>query len=164
LPERRECPVCGVEIIVRKDGKLRVHWLTEESAMVARYGAAGARQARGDILKAGDPCPGGAVPEPKSIEDKARRYIAEGHVKVARVTPTERIVHVQGSKEAPYVVRVLSNATICPCEAKTWRCAHVVAALLVVDPPEADETVDELDKLLAPTAPSTVSEDIEGSW
>jgi hypothetical protein len=136
---RQKCPECGEDISVRKDGLLRVHYRVK-----------------------GDPCPGGADPDPKTIDVKARQYLAQARVKVVRVAPADALVLVQGSKEEPYPVRLHGDAWVCPCEARTWRCAHIVAARLVV--PEDMEVAGfgprldgELNTLL--TEPSVVADD-----
>lgn len=106
---KQRCPECGEDITVRKDGQLRVHYRA-----------------------AGDPCPGGASPDPKNIEQKARQYLAQARLKVVRVAPGDCVILVQGSKPDPYTVRLVGDVWSCTCEARTWRCAHVVAGMLVV--------------------------------
>ena len=63
---------------------------------------------------------------------KARQYLAQARVKVVRVAPADAVVLVQGSKEEPYTVRLVGDVWTCTCEARTWRCAHIVAARLVI--------------------------------
>lgn len=67
-----------------------------------------------------------------SVEEKSARYIAEGRVRVVSVTGSSAIVLVFGSADEPYRVTYHGGAWQCPCPARTWRCAHVVASSLVV--------------------------------
>jgi hypothetical protein len=106
---RLKCAECQEDITVRKDGMLRVHWLEN-----------------------GDVCPGGAEPTLKNIAAKAHRYLAQGRVKVVRAESGDCEVEVYGSKPEPYRVRLIGDVWSCPCEARTWRCTHVVAAALVI--------------------------------
>lgn len=94
--------------------------------------AAGAPRRHGPRAK---PCPGGARPRPKSLEEKAFRYVEEGRVKVISIDRENgmALVEVQGSKEDPYRVRYAGGVWTDNCDAKQWRCSHVVAAGLVID-------------------------------
>jgi hypothetical protein len=135
---KQKCPDCQEEITVRKDGLLRVHYVN------------------------GAPCRGGASPDPKSIEQKARQYLAQARVKVVRVAPGDCVILVQGSKPEPYTVRLVGDVWLCTCEARTWRCAHVVAGMLIVPdgmaiPAFGPQPDGELDTLL--TEPSVVASD-----
>jgi uncharacterized Zn finger protein len=137
---KQKCPECQEEITVRKDGLLRVHYRA-----------------------AGDPCPGGASPDPKNIEQKARQYLAQARVKVVRVAPGDCVILVQGSQPDPYKVRLVGDVWMCTCEARTWRCAHVVAGMLVVPdgmaiPAFGPQLDGELNTLL--DEPSVVAEDV----
>lgn len=134
MSTRLKCAECGEDITVRKDGLLRVHWLPN-----------------------GEVCPGGAEPTLKNIAAKANRYLAQGRVKVVRAEPGDCEVEVYGSKPEPYRVRLVGDVWTCPCEARTWRCAHVVAAALVIPsalavPGFGDGEGGELDAFL--TVPS----------
>jgi len=138
---KRVCTGCDNEITERQDGQLRVHY-----------------------LESGLPCPGGAKPDPKNIDDKARRYLADGKVNVIHAAPGDCEVAVQGSKPEPYRVRLVGATWSCPCEARSWRCAHVVAAGLVIPSDFLVEgfgspTMDtDLDELLAATTPAPTDE------
>jgi uncharacterized Zn finger protein len=141
--ERLKCRECGEEITVRKDGLLRVHYLSD-----------------------GQPCPGGAEPSPKNIEQKARRYLAQARVRVVRVAPGDCEVLVYGSEDDPYRVRLVGDVWSCPCKARTWRCAHVIAATLVVPsdmsvPGFAQEPDPVLDGLLSRQVASTIASEDE---
>jgi uncharacterized Zn finger protein len=86
-----------------------------------------------------------------SIEEKAHRYLAEGRVKVVQVGPSSATIEIQGSASRPYRVHVKGDSAMCPCEARVEKCAHVVAALLVVrvsGRPSIGEST-ELDDLFA---------------
>lgn len=141
------CATCGESIARNKDGTLRAH---------------GPRDAR---------CPGGRLPAPKTPDEKALRYIADGRVKIGALDKAggeivHAVVHVRGSREEPYVVRFNGSIWACDCDARVPRCAHSIAARLITDTrpkmklpgddPEANEVFDtstpmpeaELDSLL----------------
>lgn len=119
----RICPECGIEVGELRSGELRAH---------------GPRNQR---------CKGGARPKPKTVDEKAVRYIEEGRVKVVQVMRSSALVEVQGSEDEPYECTFGGIAWSCTCEARVFRCAHVVAASLVtkVSPTKRIGEVSDLD-------------------
>lgn len=131
MVEKRKCPECGKDVTVLKDGGLRLHYTKVPDA-------------DGALVK-GDVCPGGAQPKASSIEAKARQYMAEGRVRAVRIEPGFARVLVQGSKPEPYAVEYRIGQWVCPCEAQTWRCAHVVAAGLIIDEDALGDPVEVIE-------------------
>lgn len=85
-----------------------------------------------------DPIPGVS----DSIREKAHRYLTSGKVQVAEVvagTALRATVLVSGSGSDPYRVLVTGRAVHCSCPARVWACAHVVAALLVLEVTEPEQ-------------------------
>lgn len=64
-------------------------------------------------------------------ETKARKYLAEGRVRVTRVSmdPLFFVAQVQGSKT--YAVTYDGTIWMCGCEARTVDCVHVIACKLI---------------------------------
>jgi len=104
-----------------------------------------------------DPIPGVS----ESIRSKAHGYLTSGAVQVyeAEQEPTLRaLVLVKGSAKDPYRVLISGRVVTCDCPARVWGCAHVVAALLVLEVPDPREQdapgeedpalSDEIDALL----------------
>lgn len=90
----------------------------------------------------------------ESVEEKALRYIAEGRVNVVAVDQGRNTatVEVKGSHPSPYKVDFRGGEWTDNCDARVSRCAHVVAASMVVHL-ETDvrlyETSEDLDRLLS---------------
>lgn len=72
------------------------------------------------------------VVESLAVSVKARRYLAEGRVRVLRVDGDAATVEVRGGEL--YRVECVRGSWVCSCPARTSRCAHVVAAELVTVP------------------------------
>jgi hypothetical protein len=133
---RRTCEACGQDIQVVGSGELRVH--TDP--------------------KTKEHCPGGRQPKDSGTEEKAKRYLVEGRVKVLSVGLGSATIEVQGSQPDPYEVVYFQGTWSCNCEAQVWHCAHVAAAYLVVDP--ARTRVSEPD-VITPTTVLPVAGDAE---
>lgn len=126
-PEKKACSVCGQAITVLKNGDLRQHVNPETK----------------------EHCLGGRQPKDSGIEEKAKRYVTEGRVKVVYARGSDIICKVQGSAEEPYTVRWNNGTPICNCEAQVWHCAHVAATFLVVEPKGTDAgPPTEIDQVL----------------
>jgi uncharacterized Zn finger protein len=68
---------------------------------------------------------------PETLEDKAKRYLGEGRVRVRVVTPKVIEANVQGSRAAAYKTRREGRRWSCDCPAWQRRCCHVAALELV---------------------------------
>lgn len=144
----RTCEVCDRMIPINKDGTLRTH---------------GPRKER---------CAGGRPSAPKSPEDKADRYIAEGRVKpeVVHIIGGElqgAVVWVQGSDAEPYKVESNGAAWWCDCPAHSMDCAHVIAAKTVIDAHQRIEFPNsdpELDALIPPRGEAETFDLTEQDW
>jgi uncharacterized Zn finger protein len=68
---------------------------------------------------------------PETLEDKAKRYLGEGRVRVRVVTPNVIEADVQGSGEVVYKTRREGRRWSCDCPAWQRQCCHVRAARLV---------------------------------
>lgn len=104
MADRTTCSVCGTEVGLNKDGSLKTHGPTS------------------------DRCAGGRQPRPRGVDAKADAYIAEGRVTVVEQGPTSAYALVKGSSAEPYECRWNGSAWTCTCDARTWRCTHVVAS------------------------------------
>lgn len=99
-----------------------------------------------------------------SILAKAQKYLLDGHVTVTDVqhdverngaAEYQAVVQVQGSDPSPYLVHVWGSIVKCGCPARVWACAHLIAALHVLDVPHPAETGD-------PNLGSTALSDLVG--
>lgn len=74
------------------------------------------------------------VPVSAGVETKARSYLRDGRVRLELVVPDEVRALVDGSAEAPYLVRWLPRADWrCTCPAART-CAHIRAVGIVTSP------------------------------
>jgi uncharacterized Zn finger protein len=72
---------------------------------------------------------------PETVEQKARRYLAEGRLVVALVAPDEIRARCRGGG-AEYELGLEAGEWSCSCPAR-GRCAHVIALQLVTVAPAA---------------------------
>lgn len=74
--------------------------------------------------------PRGLVAVREAVPDKARRYLGEGRVRLARVNHGDVCAFIDGGGPIPYVVTLRRDTWRCTCPA--WgRCCHLVAVRLV---------------------------------
>jgi hypothetical protein len=70
----------------------------------------------------------------ETLQEKAERYIVEHRVSVTSVSADgSAVVAVKGSEDQPYIVKLSGGLWVCGCPAKVSRCAHVIAASMVID-------------------------------
>lgn len=132
MAEKRTCAICGKDVVVRADDGLRKHKGTD-----------------------GKVCPGGSEGgRPMLIEDKAMKYLATGRVRAARVEPGYALVLAYGSADQPYHVENRMGVWVCDCPAQVSYCAHVVAALRIID--ESALVSEDSDGTGQDTIPSVV--------
>jgi uncharacterized Zn finger protein len=67
----------------------------------------------------------------ETIEEKARRYLGEGRVRIRAVSTEVVEAEVQGSGVAPYKTRREGRRWSCDCPAWQRQCCHVRAVRLV---------------------------------
>jgi uncharacterized Zn finger protein len=72
----------------------------------------------------------------ESLDDKARRYLAEGRIRLVRVEGDNIDATVQGDAPRAYVVTHRPGGWRCSCVATVVRCSHVAAVALVTLVPE----------------------------
>jgi uncharacterized Zn finger protein len=73
----------------------------------------------------------------ESLDDKARRYLTEGRIRLVRVEEGDNIdATVQGDASRPYVVTHRPSGWRCSCVSTVLRCSHVAAVALVTLAPE----------------------------
>jgi len=74
----------------------------------------------------------------ENVEQKGRRYLVEGRLRIRLATPRRIEATCRGSLAESYSLLLTADHASCDCPARSRRCAHIAALLLVCDRPRME--------------------------